>query len=309
MLNYFCGAGIVGLDPLAGPSGWTLLGAARGLLVPCGGAGRAESSLEPDSHSPPDATAVGASELDAVPPRHPMPATHIPSITVVITTCAQPQSLLRCVDSILAGQHQPMEIVAVENRPAGSPTQAQIEQRYGRDPRIRYVEEPRRGLSHARNAGLRVARGEVTVFTDDDIVAGPGWLRAIGERFMDPRVACVTGLIAPLSLESPAQVMFERLASFGKGTERARHSLRASADEPLFPFAAGAFGSGANTALRTAAARRLGGVDTALGAGTPSAGGEDLDCFARVLLDGGTIAYEPAAVIYHDHPSRRDALV
>jgi GT2 family glycosyltransferase len=53
---------------------------------------------------------------------------------------------------------------------------------------------------------------------------------------------------------------------------------------------------------------RIGGFDTALGAGTPTSSGEDLDMFLRILLAGRAIAYESSAVIWHIHRSDSEAL-
>ena len=52
----------------------------------------------------------------------------------------------------------------------------------------------------------------------------------------------------------------------------------------------------------------LGGFDVKLGAGTAARGGEDLDMYIRLLLAGETIVYEPAAVLFHEHPSDRRGL-
>lgn len=43
--------------------------------------------------------------------------------------------------------------------------------------RFRYLFEPRQGLSHARNTGIREAQGDVLVFTDDDVTVAPNWLQ------------------------------------------------------------------------------------------------------------------------------------
>jgi cellulose synthase/poly-beta-1,6-N-acetylglucosamine synthase-like glycosyltransferase len=61
------------------------------------------------------------------------------------------------------------------------------------------------------------------------------------------------------------------------------------------------FGTGANVAFRTELLRRIGGFDVALGAGTIAAGGEDLDAFVRIVTTGHSIAYEPAALVWHHH--------
>jgi GT2 family glycosyltransferase len=57
-------------------------------------------------------------------------------------------------------------------------------------------------------------------------------------------------------------------------------------------------------AFRADAIRRLGGFDVALGAGTAAMGGEDTHAFTRLLRAGGTIVFQPSALVRHHH--RRD---
>ncbi|HEY4451306.1 MAG TPA: glycosyltransferase [Solirubrobacteraceae bacterium] len=224
-------------------------------------------------------------------------------LTVVVATCADTRAVAACVEAILASE-SPLEVVVVENRPAGSAVPAALQRRSGTDPRVRLIEEPRRGLASARNAGLHAAKGELVAFTDDDVLVDPGWIDALRATFAVRDVDCVTGLIAPLELECPEQVLLERLAGYGKGFAPRLYELcRPPADEPLFPYAAGHFASGANMAFRTEALRRLGGFDEALGTGTPARGCEDLDVCVRLLLAGGRLAYEPRATVWHRHPA------
>jgi O-antigen biosynthesis protein len=227
-----------------------------------------------------------------------------PTLSVVVTTCADVARVMRCIDAILACEHEVLEIVVVENRPILSRLQRALDDRFSGDQRIRYVEEHRRGLSRARNAGLYAARGEFVAFTDDDILVDEAWACAIADAFQrSAMVDCITGPILPLELETDSQVLVERFASFGKGFEQRTYSMAAPpVDQPLFPYTAGYFGSGANMAFRASALRRLGGFDPALGAGTSSRAGEDLDVCIRLLHAGGELLYEPRAIVSHRHP-------
>jgi glycosyltransferase involved in cell wall biosynthesis len=225
-----------------------------------------------------------------------------PRVSVVVTTCACAEAAARTVASVLACRPAALEVVVVENRPEGSGVAALLADSFGGDSRVRCVLEHRQGLSWARNAGLRAARGEFVAFTDDDVRVDHRWVGWIEHAFdAEPAAACVTGLIMPAELETEAQLLLEQYAGFGKGFERRVHRPGAPSG-PLFPYAAGEFGSGANTAIRAAVARTLGGFDPALGAGTPAHGAEDLDLYVRVLLGGHAIVYEPAALIWHTHP-------
>jgi GT2 family glycosyltransferase len=72
-------------------------------------------------------------------------------------------------------------------------------------------------------------------------------------------------------------------------------------ESALYPYDAGQFGTGANFAFKTDVLRDLGGFDEVLGAGALAGGGEDLDVFVRTVLAGYAIAYEPAAIVWHEH--------
>lgn len=55
-----------------------------------------------------------------------------------------------------------------------------------------------RGLSGARNTGVKAARGEVVAFIDEDAVPAEDWLERLGQGYGDPRTVGVGGSIEPL---------------------------------------------------------------------------------------------------------------
>lgn len=60
---------------------------------------------------------------------------------------------------------------------------------------IRHVFEPRPGKSRAQNTALAVARGEVLLFTDDDVVPAPNWLECMARPLLEKRCEAVAGPI------------------------------------------------------------------------------------------------------------------
>lgn len=261
--------------------------ACREQLAP--GSGEAQSEPAPPRRA--------GSEQPQVPPAF---------VSHVITTCNQAPAVVRCMRAIIASESGPFELIVVENRPAHSTVRDVLRSAFPGDDRIRACDEPIPGLSRARNAGFRAARGTIVAFTDDDIVVDPGWSGSVRQAFADyPDVSCVTGPILPAELETPAEMLMERFATLGKGFVRRAYSLDRppeSEEQPLFPYTAGYFGSGGNAAFRLDALFALGGFDLALGTGTPARGGEDLDIFIRLILAGRTLLYEPGAVVWHPHP-------
>lgn len=226
-----------------------------------------------------------------------------PHVTVVISTRERSESLARCLDSLLDQTYPNMDIVVVDNAPTSSTTFDLISQVYAPTGRVRYVLEPEPGLGRAHNTGVAAATGEVIAFTDDDVIVDRSWVAMIAANFFQsPRIGCVTGLILPAELETRAQYWTERHGGFGKGlSRRLVDPDRAQDYGPLFPYAAGAFGSGANMAFRREALLRMGGFDPALGAGTIAKGGDDLAGIFAALDAGYQLVYEPGAIVWHHH--------
>jgi glycosyltransferase involved in cell wall biosynthesis/peptidoglycan/xylan/chitin deacetylase (PgdA/CDA1 family) len=233
-------------------------------------------------------------------------------VSVVVCTRNRSESLPDCLDRLAAVTYPNIEFVIVDNAPSDDSTQSLVERYAATDERFRYVRESRPGLSRARNAGLAAARGRYLAYTDDDVAVDSQWIHGLLRGFhRRPDVACVTGLVCTAAISNGSEAYFDaRLASWSTRCQPQFFDL-SMRDEygVLYPFSAGIFGTGASFAFDRERLVRLGGFDEALGAGTLTRGGEDLDIFVRILLAGGAIAYEPSAVVWHHHRADEASLL
>jgi len=231
-------------------------------------------------------------------------------VSVVVCTRERAATLAGCLEHLAGLTYPGLEFVVVDNAPRSSATREVVEGLAARDARFRYVLEARPGLSIARNTGLRAATGDVVAFTDDDVRVDPLWVHGLVRGFARrDDVACVTGLAAAASLDSPLEAYFDGRVSWAAVRAPRVFDLGAGREDgPLYPFAAGVFGTGANFAVRRSVMLALGAFDEALGAGAPTRGGEDLDAFVKVVLEGYALAFEPSAVVWHHHRSDLAAL-
>jgi len=63
---------------------------------------------------------------------------------------------------------------------------------------VRYVRSQERGANAARNAALRIARGEIIVLCDDDVLVPPGWLERLTAPVYEGKAEVASG---PVVLE------------------------------------------------------------------------------------------------------------
>ena len=120
-------------------------------------------------------------------------------VSIILSTYNRANALLAALDALL---HQtgdvPYEVILVDNNSTDGT--ADLGRRYAADhpDRVRYVFEPRQGLSYGRNAGIRAARGSIVAFTDDDVEVAPDWVMQVKRGFdAEPAAAYVGGRILP----------------------------------------------------------------------------------------------------------------
>lgn len=157
---------------------------------------------------------------------------------------------------------------------------------------LRFVQEATKGVAHARNRGIREAKGQWLAFFDDDQLADPFWLWELVAVAQKMNVSCVGGCIR---LKLPAQEKHDRLSPFCRSILGETMQCDESKKYPAKSLP----GTG-NVLLKREVFTEVGKFDT-----TFSRGGEDADFFRRVVLHGFDIWYAPKALAYHLIPQYR----
>ena len=206
-------------------------------------------------------------------------------ISVVIPTHDRPAALDACLAG-LAAQSLPtgrFEVFVVDD--GGSVELADVVGRHEGSLHVSLIRQPHGGPASARNAGAARAGGGALAFTDDDCVPDPGWLEAIAGA-VERSPGCLVGgrtenaLAANLCSDASQSVTSYLYAE----------ALRRTGELP--------FVASNNLALERGLFEALGGFDESF----PDAAAEDRDLSARCRAHGGSLVYEPAALVRHAHP-------
>jgi glycosyltransferase involved in cell wall biosynthesis len=95
-----------------------------------------------------------------------------PGVSVIVPAFNRERYLGAALDSALAQEHRPLEIVVVDN--GSTDGTARVARAY---PGVRYVRQANRGAAVARNVGIAASRGEILAFLDSDDLWTPDKLR------------------------------------------------------------------------------------------------------------------------------------
>lgn len=122
-----------------------------------------------------------------------------PSISIIICTCDRARSLRQTLKAIGRQQFPSawrVEVILVDND--STDETATVAQNWiPTKVRVRYVHEPKKGLSNARNAGLEHSRGEFILFTDDDALPAQDWVEKMVSALATDGCNAVTGQFRP----------------------------------------------------------------------------------------------------------------
>ena len=217
----------------------------------------------------------------------PTPVLSRPSVTVVVCTRFRPDALRSCLEAIGRLDPPADDVLVIDNSEGDAETES-----VARESGVRYLVEPRSGLSRARNRGLAESTTEIVAFMDDDGMPCADWLAHLLAPFDDPAVASVSGDIIPPDVPQNTD-------------SRAPTRYLSSKDPQWFEIATfGGLGRGSNVALRKSVCSVWKGFDVRLGRGAPLRIAEESHAYAVLLTLGFRAAYVPTALVIHPTKSK-----
>ncbi len=175
------------------------------------------------------------------------------TLMISVIVCAHNEAfyLPACLHSLLAQSRLPDEIIVVNN--ASSDATGDVARAI---PGVRVLDEPRKGLTVARESGRAIAEGELLVYVDADCRAPLAWLEHVERRFL--RDGTLLALSAPYR--------FYDWDWWGRLLIRAYDVTLAPLTQILVKhvLGIGTIFYGGNFAVRREALQQIGGFDTTI---------------------------------------------
>lgn len=210
------------------------------------------------------------------------------SVSIVICSANRAAALAQTLDEFRR-VHIPseweVELVVVDNASIDN-TKAVVEEFHRSDMVSRYIYEPRKGKGNALNTGISAARGEVLLFTDDDVRPFADWIEKLAAPLFLGQADAVGGriLLAPYLLRPWLSDPYRSWLAW------------CETPDPMYPLEL----IGANMGMRRQVLQSVPAFDPELGPGAAGLG-EDTLLSWQLAKAGHTIEFLPEAVVVH-HP-------
>ena len=181
----------------------------------------------------------------------------VPLASVIVVCWNVADVLGRCLDQLLAQDYANYEIVIVDD--GSQDDTVKVAERVSTRGELTIVRSPRnRGCPHARNLGLRQAKGEIVAFIDADGYAAPSWLRHVVDAFAaDTTIGAVASTVFfdanPLVINGAGGIVNRQGWAADLSMNESYEAAEIAA-EALYPM-------GCGMALRRSAVERVGPFD------------------------------------------------
>ncbi len=198
-----------------------------------------------------------------------------PLVSVIVCSYNGAKTLVQCLESLGKIDYPNYEVILVDD--GSTDDTAEIAARF---PSVRYVHQTNHGLSHARNHGAAVAKGEIFAYTDSDCMADQEWLYYLVGTLLSGNYGGVGGP----NISPPAQNWVQACVAAAPGGPS--HVLLTDTVAEHIP--------GCNMAWYRWAFESVGGFDPEY-----HKAGDDVDFCWRVQQAGHEIAFSPSALVWH----------
>jgi glucosyl-dolichyl phosphate glucuronosyltransferase len=220
-----------------------------------------------------------------------------PVISCVICTYNRDKFIIMCLES-LSRQNAPkeqFEVIVVDN--ASTDGTANLVKSFlneHSDLPFRYVFEPKKGLSNARNRGIEEAKGEIVLYLDDDAESEPNLISEMISFFEEhPEASGAGGRILPIYSEMPEPEWASKWLNGYFAKMDPGGSTRVFKGRMKYPF-------GCNMAYRKKYLEEIGGFNTKL-----AFRGDDKHVYHAVRQINPNIYFVHTAVVHHHIPTNR----
>ena len=216
-------------------------------------------------------------------------------LSLIISTYNRAESLMRTLESVVQQSADPSnwECVVVNNASTDD-TAERCAQFIADHPscNIRLVDEPRQGLSYARNSGVALSQGRNIAFIDDDETISENFVEAYINLFTTHTAFAAAGVVE-------AQYECGRPRWMSKYPEK-MIANPFDLGNKVITIPSSITPPGGNMAFKREIFTLYGDFDTALGRkGEELLGSEENDMFARIRALGERVYYVPEAKVYH----------
>lgn len=217
-------------------------------------------------------------------------------ISVVICTYNRSVLLTGALESVFQQKPDPalVEVIVVDNN--SSDDTAEVIASFARRFRqLRRATESRQGLSHARNRGWKLARGEYVAYIDDDCRVPTDWLGRAQEIIRNSRADVFGGPYFPLYQSTKPDWFLDDYGSW-------QPAVQAGDIEPAALH-------GGNLFIRRALLPNAGGFSSTLGMRGKRVGyGEETDLLLRLQTRWPTLRFYYDPALYVDHLVRPEKM-
>ncbi len=218
-----------------------------------------------------------------------------PDISIVISTYNRAAVLEPALRAVLADQRTgdaTYEVIVVDNNSADRTRD--VLRAFAREyAHLRWLFEPRQGVSHGRNAGILAAAAPIIAFTDDDIRAAPDWVATIKTLFDEhPGIECLGGAVLPIWSCAPPRWLDRRHWGPLSVTDYGPRSFEINAARPRCLLTS-------NMAVRAPVFARIGMFSPRFPRG------QDHEFQVRYWTEGGSALYSPRLVVHTEVPPAR----